>query len=156
LEQRGVLENNPILRDGIMGLLDRWMASPKVTAFTPTLTHGDTTPSNFVSALSGELVALDWEYMSVQDPAVDLGYLMADLTQSITQYRGNVADAMPLVRRLTDAYCRALPPTVDAEALLERARFYQALNMLRIARNEWLSPFESMRLVAQAIIRLIS
>lgn len=168
----GILESDPIVRDGLLRSIDRWAAYSGMEEFAPALTHGDATTSNFIfpwdvrepppappdragGSNDGGVVAIDWERLYVADPAADLGRLMAEVSHSIKQHGGSVAEAVPVVQRLADAYCRASPACVDAEALLERARFYQASSTLRIARNGWVSRLDRMALVAQALVLLI-
>jgi tRNA A-37 threonylcarbamoyl transferase component Bud32 len=147
----GVLESDPVVRDGLTRAIDGWPSRPVVGEYTPTLTHGDATTTNFVFPWSGGVVAVDWERLYVADPAADLGRLMAEVSHSIKQHGGSVAEAVPFVQRLADAYCKVLPAHQDLGALLERARFYQASSTLRIARNGWVSKLDRMALVAQAL-----
>jgi aminoglycoside phosphotransferase (APT) family kinase protein len=114
----------------------------------------DGKPTNFIFPWTGEVVAVDWERLRVADPAADLRRLMAEVTHSIKQHVGSVAEALPFVQRLANAYSQALPDGTDVEALIERARFYQASSTLRIARNGWVSRLDRMGFVAQALALL--
>jgi len=154
LSKHGVLQDDPILRHGLLRAVDRWAVQPMMHNFTPTFTHGDATTSNFVFPGDGGLVVIDWERFKVADPAADLGRLTAEVSHTIDQQGGNVAEAIPLLQHLADAYRQALPADWDAGALTERARFYQATSTLRIARNGWLSRLDRMALVAQALALL--
>jgi tRNA A-37 threonylcarbamoyl transferase component Bud32 len=150
----GVLEGDPVVRDGLDRLIDRWAADAAMEDFTPTWNHGDATTSNFVFPWEGGIVAIDWERFEVSDPAADLGRLMAEVSHSIKQHGGSVAESKPFVQRLVNAYCEAMPTHWDCEALLRRAKFYQAQSTLRIARNGWVSRLDRTSLVAQAAILL--
>ena len=150
----GVLESDPVVRDSLNRLIDQWAREPAMAEFSPVLSHGDATTSNFVFPWTGGVVAVDWERLEVADPAADLGRLMAELGHSINQHGGSVAEAVPFVGRLAGAYRQALPGMVDADALLARARFYQASSSLRIARNGWVSKLDRMALVAHALALL--
>lgn len=154
LTKHGVLESDPVVADGLIRLIDRWAAEPAMEDFSPALTHGDATTSNFIFPWEGGVVAVDWERLQIADAAADLGRLMAEVSHSIKQHGGSVAEAVPFIQRLTDAYCQALPADWDADALLHRARFYQAQSTLRIARNGWVSRLDRTVLVAQAAILL--
>ncbi len=154
LAGHGVLQDDPIARDGVTRLIDRWAAKPLMRSFAPTLTHGDTTTTNFIFPESGEVVVVDWERLDRGDPASDLGRLMAEITHSINQHGGSVVEAEPFVEHMVDAYGRALPSCWDGEALVDRARFYRASSTLRIARNGWVSRLDRMALVAQAMALL--
>lgn len=154
LARWGVLESDPVVRDGLVHSIDRWAARPKMVEFTPVLTHGDATTTNFIFPWDGGVIAVDWERLYMADPAADLGRLMAEVSHSVKQHGGSVAEALPLVQRLSDGYFRALRNGEDTEALLGRARFYQAYSTLRIARNGWVSRLDRTALVAQALALL--
>jgi hypothetical protein len=150
----GVLESDPVVRDGLKHSIGAWAGRSGMEGYTPTLTHGDATTTNFIFPWTGEVVAVDWERLYVADPAADLGRLMAEVAHSIKQHGGSVAEALPFVQRLTSAYSKALPADTEVEALMERARFFQASSTLRIARNGWVSRLDRMGLVAQALALL--
>jgi thiamine kinase-like enzyme len=147
----GVLQDDPLVRGGLLRLVDRWEANPTMRAYTPTLTHGDATTTNFVFPPGGGVVGIDWERAKVIDPAADLGRLMAEVAHSILQNGGTVAEATSMLAVVEEAYCAALDATPDTGPLAERARFYQAISTLRIARNGWLSRLARTALVTQAM-----
>lgn len=153
LGEHGVLREYPIARDGLDSLIDRWAARPEMEQFVPCLTHGDATTTNFVFPEAGGVVVLDWERFHLGDPALDLGRLMAEITHSVNQYGGSVAEAEQLVECLINAYCRARC-LGQGERLQGRARFYRASSTLRIARNGWISRLDRTALVAQAMALL--
>lgn len=154
LFNHGILEGNPTVQDGVELLLNRWTANPHMTRYTPVLNHGDATTSNFIFTSNDELVAVDWERARPADPAADLGRLMAEVSHSLSQHGGSVAEALPFIQHLETTYHDALPEDWETDALLERARFYQAASTLRIARNGWVSRLDRMALVAQALALL--
>jgi thiamine kinase-like enzyme len=154
LSTYGVLQGEPVIRDGLLRAVDRWARQPAMQDFVPAFIHGDATTSNFVFRWGDGLVVIDWERFKVADPAADLGRLMAEVSHSVSQQGGDTIEAWPLIERLADAYRRALPSDWDADALRERARFYQASSTLRIARNGWLSRLDRTALVAQALALL--
>jgi tRNA A-37 threonylcarbamoyl transferase component Bud32 len=154
LARHGVLASYPIAREGLERLIDQQAARPGMNDFTPALTHGDATTTNFIFPAGDGVVVIDWERLDVTDPAADLGRLMAELTHSINQHGGSVNEAEPFVQEMTAAYREALPADWDTDALLERARFYRASSTLRIARNGWVSRLDRTALVAQAMALL--
>jgi hypothetical protein len=154
LSTYGVLQDYPIARDGLIRLIGHWAANSAMKEFAATLTHGDTTTTNFIFPGRGTVVVVDWERLRMGDPASDLGRLMAEITHSINQHGGSVAEAEPFVRHLIDTYRHALPPSWDGGALSHRARFYRASSTLRIARNGWVSRLDRTALVAQAMALL--
>jgi thiamine kinase-like enzyme len=151
LSKHGVLEANPVVRSGLEILIDRWADNQDMRTYTPVLNHGDATTSNFVFLWDGKMVTIDWERARAADPATDLGRLMAELSHSLKQHGGSIAEALPFIEQLKASYRQALPSDWDVEALLARARFYTAASTLRIARNGWVSRLDRTALVAQAL-----
>lgn len=154
LSRYGVLQDYPIARDGVIRLIDHWATNSAMKEFRPTLTHGDTTTTNFIFPGRGKVVVVDWERLRIGDPAFDLGRLIAEITHSINQHGGSVTEAEPFVRHMVQTYCHALPPSWDGDSLAQRARFYRASSTLRIARNGWVSRLDRTALVAQAMALL--
>jgi hypothetical protein len=154
LAKHGVLYDYPVTQAGIKRLIDRWASRSSMYDFVPSLTHGDTTTTNFVFPKGGGVVVVDWERLHSGDPAFDLGRLMAEITHSINQHGGNVAEAEPFVQHMSNAYRQALPEDWDGDGLINRARFYRASSTLRIARNGWVSRLDRTALVAQAMALL--
>ncbi len=154
LAEHGVLQHDPIARDGVTHLIDRWAANPLMRRFAPTLTHGDTTTTNFIFSEHGKMAIVDWERLDRGDPASDLGRFLAEITHSVDQHGGSVAEAQPFVAHVVRTYSSALPDSWDGAALVDRARFYRASSTLRIARNGWVSRLDRTALVAQAMALL--
>lgn len=154
LERHGVLKDEPILADGLRHNIERWTVHPAMARFTPSLTHGDATTTNFIFAREGGVVAIDWERMEVADPAADLGRLAAEISHSARQQGGKDTEIESLVRHLIEAYRQAIPDGVDVAGLIGRVPFYQGSSTLRIARNGWLGRLDRMALVTQAMALL--
>ena len=150
----GVLKHDPVTASGLGRLIDHWADRSLMADYTPALNHGDATTTNFIFPWEGGAVMIDWERMEPGDPASDLGRLMAELGHSIQQHGGTVTEAVPAIQHLTDAYREALSAGWDDDAVIERARFYQASSMLRIARNGWVSRLDRTALVARAMALL--
>ncbi|HZD58606.1 MAG TPA: aminoglycoside phosphotransferase family protein [Anaerolineales bacterium] len=151
LSNHGVIEDNPVIQSGLKTLIDRWADSTEMRSYTSVLNHGDATTSNFIFPWQGEMVTIDWERARPGDPAADLGRLMAELSHSLKQHGGSIAEAMPFIEHLQASYRQALPAGRDVAALLARSRFYMAASTLRIARNGWVSRLDRTALVAQAL-----
>jgi aminoglycoside phosphotransferase len=155
LGKYGVLQDYPVTRAGLTRLIDRWAARPEMEGFVPSMTHGDATTTNFVFPRREGVVVIDWERLYAGDPASDLGRLMAEITHSINQHGGSVAEAEHFVEHMVDAYRHAAPRDWDGEAVVRRTRFYRASSTLRIARNGWVSRLDRTALVAQAMALLV-
>lgn len=154
LVRYGVLKDDPVVAEGLASLVERWADDPRMVDFTSVLIHGDATTTNFIFPWEGGVVAIDWERAKFADPASDLGRLMAEVAHSIKQHGGSAVESQPFVFSLAQAYCQALSGNWNKNALLDRARFYQALSTARIARNGWVSRLDRTALVAQAMALL--
>jgi tRNA A-37 threonylcarbamoyl transferase component Bud32 len=154
LTKYGVLQENPIVSNGLRRSIDRWGSNQEMRNFTPVRIHGDATTSNFIFPWQGGVVAIDWERSKYADPASDLGRMMAEISHSVDQHGGSVAEAQPFVEYVFQTYKEAMPAGWDADSIEERSRFYQALSTLRIARNGWVSRLDRTALVAQTFALL--
>jgi hypothetical protein len=155
LARHGVLKEEPMVADGLRRLCRQWGERAAMQEFTPALAHGDATATNFILTETHEVVAIDWERLTMDDPAADLGRLLAELSHAVERHGGREEEAEYLLRHLISAYSAACRDDSSTEALIERARFYRASSTLRIARNGWLSRVNRMALVARAMALLI-
>ena len=154
LTKQGVLQNCPSVQSGLGDLIEKWVTDPIMWDYQPTQNHGDATTSNFIFPPEGGVVAIDWERSERADPAADLGRLMADVTHSVIQYGGNFTEGVDISNALAAAYCNQMSSNWDTVSFAYRARFYQAIGTLRIARNRLLSRQDKLALVLQAFALL--
>ena len=98
------------------------------------LVHGDANPSNFVIPAGGGAVAVDLERVGSCDPAIDTGFLAADVIHLTRQYGGASARARRLVAAIAEAY-RARGGVVRDGP---HDDLFLAIGLWRIARNRWL------------------
>jgi aminoglycoside phosphotransferase (APT) family kinase protein len=142
-----LLRGEPRRWQCLRDLVARQAECESLSSFTPVFTHGDATTGNFIFDSAGDLVALDWERAQVADPAADLGRLLAEVGHSLRQQRYDESAVVALLQATKDAYgewdAGAGARADDRwERLQSRARFYEAIGMLRIARNAWVGrPF---------------
>jgi aminoglycoside phosphotransferase (APT) family kinase protein len=154
LAEFGVLEGDPLTSRALESLIARWEARSYMHDFAPVFVHGDVTTGNFLFPAEASVVALDWERAQTADPAQDLGRLAAEVTHSIVQHGGSVAEAIALIDDFTAAYVAAIPAAWSSQALVRRAQFYRAISSLRIARNPWSPREQRSALVGQAFALL--
>ena len=100
-----------------------------LTAPTVAVVHGDANATNFLFAESGP-VAIDLERVGLYDPALDVGFLAAEIMHLVLQYGGDVARAWPLVGVLLGSY-RSTAHTRSLPGM------YVAMGLWRVARNRW-------------------
>jgi thiamine kinase-like enzyme len=154
LVKYGVLQDDPIIAEGLKCLVDQWADRAIMRAYVPTVVHGDATTTNFVFPWDGGVVGIDWERFNTADPASDLGRLLAEISHSLKQHGGSVKEAIPELDYVLTAYCERLPADWDLDSFLSRVQFFRALSTLRIARNGWVSRLDRTVLVAQALALL--
>ena len=154
LAKSGVLQNHPSVQNQLGNIIEKWGTDSVMWNYQQTLIHGDAAVSNFIFPPDGGVVAIDWEGSERADPAADLGRLMAEVTHSVNNYGGNFTEGVDFSNALATAYCNQMSSNWNTESLEYRARFYQAIGTLRIARNSWLSRQDRLALVLRAFALL--
>jgi aminoglycoside phosphotransferase (APT) family kinase protein len=101
---------------------------------SPRLVHGDANPTNFMALPGDGAVAIDLERMGSCDPAIDLGFLAADVIHLMGQYGGSTVRARELAAALHEGY-RAHG---GGEITPKGEGLFLAMGLWRIARNGWL------------------
>lgn len=134
----------------IRRLRDRWLGRRRLRV-GEALVHGDATPTNFLFAEGGDVVAIDLERMRRADPAWDLGMVCGELKHAFLWRTGDPWAAEPPIRVFLERYAAAFPDRAGTfRAVTRRLPFFMALTELRIARNEWLDWQHRRRLVDEA------
>jgi len=92
------------------------------------LIHGDCHLENIL-VRNGEVTVVDWEHAAMADPALDLGFLLAQVEIQSDRYwwgRGLASPLDPegLTRALLDEYCRTAPGPSLALLPVYQARTY--------------------------------
>jgi aminoglycoside phosphotransferase (APT) family kinase protein len=132
-------------------LRDCWRERPRMWQDQQVWLHGDATPANFLFGDGMDVAAIDLERMKRGDRMFDVGRVAGELQHAFMAVGGDRHRAEPFIRHFLSEYSRHFP---DRQQMLEsvtaRAPFYMALNLLRIARNDYISPGSSGRLVTRA------
>ena len=119
------------------------------------LVHGDATPSNLLFGPGLSVIAIDLERMTRADRAFDLGRITGELQHYFLQASGQKQDAEPFIGHFLWEYACHFPDRERAfRSITGRLPFQQALTLLRIARNSWVSAAQRRRLVEEAKITL--
>ncbi len=108
-----------------------WLTEHRPASFEPGILHGDFHLSNLLFRPDGPQVAaiVDWEMVTIGDPLLDLGWLLATLpTDEPGIFRGAaVGDGLPGRAELVERYARR--STRD----LSHATWYEVLAAFRLA-----------------------
>jgi hypothetical protein len=132
-------------------LRDRWRDQPRMWEDKQVWLHGDATPANFLFGDGMDVAAIDLERMKRGDRMFDVGRVAGELLHAFMRACGDRHRADPFVRHFLWEYSRHFPDRQRTfESVTARAPYYMALNLLRIARNDYIDHDYSRRLVNRA------
>jgi aminoglycoside phosphotransferase (APT) family kinase protein len=135
----------------LSGLRDRWRERPRMWQDRQVWLHGDATPANFLFGRGLDVAAIDLERMKRGDRMFDVGRVAGELQHAFMRDCGDRRRADPFIGHFLWEYSCHFPDREQAfESVTARAPYYMALNLLRIARNGYISPDYGHRLVRQA------
>jgi aminoglycoside phosphotransferase (APT) family kinase protein len=117
--------------------------------------HGDATPANFLFGGGLDVAAIDLERMKRGDRMFDVGRVAGELQHAFMEGSGDRHRAEPFIGHFLWEYSCHFPDRERTfESITRRAPYYMAMNLLRIARNGYISRRHGGRLVHQAKILL--
>ncbi|MDD2388754.1 MAG: aminoglycoside phosphotransferase family protein [Desulfobacterales bacterium] len=130
---------------------DRWLGKAFMSADRQVLVHGDITPANILFGDSPGVMTFDLENVKADDPVFDLGRLAGELRHFFMQYAGDSEKAVPFIRHVLQTYAGQFSdPDCVFSAVTRRVPFYEAMTLLRISRNSWISDAHRKRLIEEA------
>jgi aminoglycoside phosphotransferase (APT) family kinase protein len=131
-------------------LSDRWRERPQMWQDQQVWLHGDATPANFLFGHGMDVAAIDLERMKRGDRMFDIGRVAGELQHAFMR-SGDRRRAEPFIGHFLWEYSCHFPDRQQAfESFTGRAPYYMALNLLRIARNDYIDRDYSGKLVGQA------
>ena len=137
--------------DELSGLRDRWRERPRMWQDRQVWLHGDATPANFLFGHGMDVAAIDLERMKRGDRMFDVGRVAGELQHAFMRDCGDRHRAEPFIGHFLWEYSGHLPDQEQTfESITARVPYYMALNLLRIARNDYIDADYSGRLVVQA------
>jgi aminoglycoside phosphotransferase (APT) family kinase protein len=137
--------------DELSRLRDRWRDRPRMWQDQQVWLHGDATPANFLFGDGMDVAAIDLERMKRGDRMFDVGRVAGELQHVFMRDSGDWRNAEPFIGHFLWEYSSHFPDREQTfESITARAPFYMALNLLRIARNGYISQDYGRRLVRQA------
>jgi aminoglycoside phosphotransferase (APT) family kinase protein len=137
--------------DEFSWLRDCWRDRPRMWQDRQVWLHGDATPANFLFGQGMDVAAIDLERMKRGDRMFDVGRVAGELQHAFMAAGGGRSRAKPFIRHFLSEYSRHFGDQQDMlESTSARAPYYMALNLLRIARNDYISPDYGGRLVTRA------
>ena len=137
--------------DELSGLRDRWRDRPRMWEDQQVWLHGDATPANFLFGDGMDVAAIDLERMKRGDRIFDVGRVAGELQHAFMRDAGDRHRADPFIGHFLWEYSCHFPDRQRTfESVQARAPYYMALNLLRIARNDYIDQYYAGRLVRQA------
>jgi aminoglycoside phosphotransferase (APT) family kinase protein len=132
-------------------LRDRWRERPRMWQDRQVWLHGDATPANFLFGHGLDVAAIDLERMKRGDRMFDVGRVAGELQHAFMRTAGDWRRAEPFIGHFLWEYSCHFPDRREAfESITQRAPYYMALNLLRIARNDYIGWDYSGTLVRRA------
>jgi hypothetical protein len=130
---------------------DRWRDQPRMWQDQQVWLHGDATPANFLFGHGIDVAAIDLERMKRGDRMFDVGRVAGELQHAFMRAVGDRHRAEPFIEHFLWEYSCHFPDRQRMfESVKARAPYYMALNLLRIARNDYIDRDYGGRLIAQA------
>jgi aminoglycoside phosphotransferase (APT) family kinase protein len=137
--------------DELSRLRDRWRDQPRMWQDQQVWLHGDATPANFLFGDGMDVAAIDLERMKRGDRMFDVGRVAGELQHSFMRDTGDRRRADSFIGHFLWEYSCHFPDRERTfESIKSRAPYYMALNLLRIARNDYIDRDYGGRLVSQA------
>ena len=137
--------------DELSWLRDCWRDRPRMWQDRQVWLHGDATPANFLFGHGMDVAAIDLERMKRGDRMFDVGRVAGELQHSFMNATGDWRRAAPFIGHFLAEYSCHFPDRQQAlESVTARAPYYMALNLLRIARNDYIGRDYAGRLVKRA------
>ncbi len=137
--------------DELCWLQDGWRGRSRMWQDSEVWLHGDATPANFLFGHGMDVGAIDLERMKRGDRMFDVGRVVGELQHAFMVATGDRQRAEPFIGQFLWEYSCHFPDRNSAFAsITARAPYYMALNLLRIARNDYISTDYGATLVDQA------
>ncbi|MCW2496868.1 phosphotransferase [Jatrophihabitans sp.] len=137
--------------DELLWLRDLWRGRPSMWADRDVWLHGDATPANFLFGHGMDVAAIDLERMKRGDRMFDVGRVAGELQHAFMSATGSRHRAEPFIGHFLWEYSCHFPDREQTFAsITARAPYYMGLNLLRIARNDYISSSYGTALVTQA------
>jgi Phosphotransferase enzyme family len=141
--------------DELAWLRDLWRDRPRMWQDRQVWLHGDATPANFLFGQGLDVAAIDLERVKRGDRMFDVGRVAGELQHAFMSAVGDRHRAEPFIGHFLWEYSCHFPDRQRTfESITARLPFYMALNLLRVARNDYIDHDYGDRLVGQAKLLL--
>ena len=135
-------------RKYMLELRRRWHDDPAMWQDREVLVHGDATPANFFFGDGPHVISFDLERVRRTDRLFDLGRITAELKHFLLRMTGSPAAAEPFIGHFLWEYSGHFPDRERTfRSITGRLPFYLGMNLIRIARNNYLDRSYRRRLI---------
>jgi aminoglycoside phosphotransferase (APT) family kinase protein len=137
--------------DELLWLQGCWRKRPAMWEDRQVWLHGDATPANFLFGHGLDVAAIDLERMKRGDRMFDVGRVAGEIQHAFMAATGDSRRAEPFIGHFLWEYSCHFPDRHSAfRSITARLPYYMALNLLRIARNDYISCDYGAKLVRQS------
>lgn len=137
--------------DELLWLQDCWRDRGVMWADRQVWLHGDATPANFLFGHGLDVAAIDLERMKRGDRVFDVGRVAGEIQHAFMSATGAAGRAEPFIGHFVWEYCCHFPDRDAAFAsITSRLPYYMAMNLLRVARNDYVGAEYGAKLVRQS------
>jgi serine/threonine protein kinase len=137
--------------DEFSWLGDLWRERPRMWQDRQVWLHGDATPANFLFGHGLDVAAIDLERCKRGDRMFDVGRVAGELQHAFLSATGDWRRAEGFIGHFLWEYSCHFPDRgATFGSVSSRLPYYMALNLLRIARNDYISPDYGATLVDRA------
>jgi aminoglycoside phosphotransferase (APT) family kinase protein len=137
--------------DELLWLQERWHDRSAMWQDRQVWLHGDATPANFLFGHGLDVAAIDLERMKRGDRMFDVGRVAGEIQHAFMSSTGDRSRAEPFIGHFLWEYSCHFPDRYATFASVSsRLPYFMALNLLRIARNDYISREYGTKLVRQA------
>lgn len=137
--------------DELRWLQELWRDRPAMWQDRQVWLHGDATPANFLFGNGLDVAAIDLERVKRGDRMFDVGRVAGELQHAFMSATGDSRRAEPFVGHFVWEYSSHFPDRYSAFAsITSRLPYYMALNLMRVARNDYISPRYGAKLIRKA------
>ncbi|MCS3877845.1 aminoglycoside phosphotransferase (APT) family kinase protein [Gordonia amarae] len=137
--------------DELLWLSGLWRMRPRMWSDRQVLLHGDATPANFLFGHGLDVAAIDLERTAPGDRMFDVGRVAGELQHAFMSATGSRHRAEPFIGHFLWEYsCHFPDREVTFASITSRVPYYMGLNLLRIARNDYVDDHYRRRLIRQA------
>jgi len=137
--------------DELLWLQGLWRDRPAMWADQQVWLHGDATPANFLFGHGLDVAAIDLERARRGDRMFDVGRVAGEIQHAFMSATGSPDRAEPFIGHFLWEYCCHFPDRDAAfGSITSRLPYYMAMNLLRVARNDYVCHDYARQLLRQS------